>query len=152
MEECHKQFCRYYRNQIGGALPVFSGYDQEQRGEGLGDIFRSILRFLSPIAQSAATKFITTTSKGLEEGQSVGQAAKSALMPTLSEALMSGAQQGMARMGGKGRKRRRRRTSKRGGRKSKRTSGGEKKIRNRKRVYKGKRKNTKRIRFLPTNF
>ena len=155
MEDCHKVFCQFYRNQIGGALPVFHGSDQY--GEGLGDILRSVFRFLMPIASSAASKFIKTTSSGLDAGQSLGHAAKTSILPTIGEAVLGAAQQGLSHFQtGKGRKKSKHRKYKRNGtsRKSKSPKTGTHKLNQhkRRRVYKGKKRNAKRIRFLPTNF
>ena len=84
-DDCQKLYCRYYRNQIGGSLPVFHGADQY--GEGLGDILRGVFRFLLPIVSSAASKFITSQSSGIDAGQSLSQAAKFAILPTVGEAI-----------------------------------------------------------------
>jgi hypothetical protein len=178
-DDCQKAFCRYYRDQIGGALPVFHGSDQY--GDGLGDILRGVFRFLVPIAKSAASKFITSTSSGLDIGQSLGQAAKSAILPTIGEAVWNVGKEALARHKGmesadqhirkwtpqlapppydekgpadqKGtgnRRRKRRRTAtKKVSRKRRKSSKVT--TRKRKRVYKGKPR-AKRLRFLPTNF
>ena len=142
---------------------MFHGSDQY--GEGLGDILRGVFRFLLPIATSAASKFITNTSSGLDSGYSLGHAAKVAFLPTLGETVLNVAKEGLARargmdsaetqMTGKGHKGRKRRrvSKKRSSRKSKSNKvAGQKKQRKRKRVYKGKSTKAKRIRLLSTNF
>ena len=176
-DECRKLYCQYYRNQIGGALPVFRGSDPY--GEGLGDILRGVFRFLLPVAKSAASKFITTAAKGLEAGSPLSQAAKSALLPTLGETVWSVAKEGLAKHRGmesadqnvqvwkpekidptgKGRRRRvPRKTTKKTAkktaarRKRKSTKSPKAVTRKRKRVYKGKSQKAKRIRTLLTNF
>ena len=177
-DDCRKLYCQYYRNQIGGALPVFRGSDPY--GEGLGDILRGVFRFLLPVAKSAASKFITTAAQGIQKGSPLTQAAKSALLPTLGEAVWSVGKEALAKhrgmesadqnvqvwqpgkvvdQTGKGRKRRTRRKATKkpakkttGRRKRKSTKSPKSGTRKRKRVYKGKSQKAKRRRTLPTNF
>jgi len=178
-DDCQKIFCRYYRNQIGGGLPVFHGADQY--GEGLGDILRGVFRFLLPIASSAASKFITSTSSGIDAGQSLTQAAKSAILPTVGEAIWGVGKEALAKhrgmasadqnvhvwspekeqavrqQSGKGYKLRKRAKIVKRKPKSRRTHklpklGVNQQTRKRKRVYKAKSRKQKRIRVLPTNF
>ena len=156
---------------------MFRGSDPY--GEGLGDILRGVFRFLLPVAKSVASKFITTAAQGLEKGSPLSQAAKSALLPTLGEAVWSVGKEALAKHRGmesadqnvqvwkpekvdptgKGRKRRaRRKTTKKtakkttGRRKRKSTKSPKAATRKRKRVYKGKSQKAKRSRTLPTNF
>ena len=171
-DDCRKLYCQYYRNQIGGALPVFRGADQY--GDGLGDILKGVFRFLLPIATSAASKFITTTSKNLDTGHTLKEAAKAAILPTVGEAIWSTGKEALARhrgmqsadqnvhvwkpekiadQTGKGRKsRKRRRTPSTKGKRKPRKSPKKPTSRKRKRVYKRKASAAKRIRILPTNF
>lgn len=91
-------YLRFYRAQLGPGmsvyqargLPVLQGYGY-QRGSGLGDILRGVIRsvipFLAPIASRAASGFISNTARGLHSGQSLKDAAKGALRPTAEGAV-----------------------------------------------------------------
>ena len=149
------RYYRHYAGQMGGSLAAFHG-SRHQNGEGLGDILRSIGRFLlpiiGPIASTAATHFIKSTSSGMDEGKSLRDAAKGALAPTLTSTLTSASDQIMGRLNKfqtGGRRKRRRGTKKVA--KTRKTKAAPKR-----RVYKAKRKGTKskskRIRFLNPNF
>lgn len=76
-------YIRYYRNQVGGSgeIPVFIG---GQHGEGLGDFFRTILRFIAPIALRGISTFTQSTLRAHEGGASLKDAARSAIGPSLS--------------------------------------------------------------------
>jgi hypothetical protein len=56
-------FKSYYENQIGSGLPVFYG-TKYQRGHGLGSMFKSFFRWISPIFKTHALPV-------LKEGASV---------------------------------------------------------------------------------
>lgn len=87
--EVHIESNPYYRHflsQVGGELPVFRGSARYQRGDGIGDIFRALGRFLFPIAVKAGEKFIGNTAQSLQKGQPLQDALKSSIMPTLSTA------------------------------------------------------------------
>ena len=171
-EDCHRLYCRFYQNQIGGALPVFRGAP-DQYGDGLGDILKGVFRFLLPIATSAASKFITTTSKNLDTGHTLKEAAKAAILPTVGEAIFAGGKEALARhrgmqsadqniqlwqpgkvvdQTGKGRKSRKRRKTTTKGKRKPRKAPKKTTSRKRKRVYKRKPAAAKRSRILPTNF
>ena len=47
-------YFEYYNNQAGGALDVYSPF--YQRGSGLGTIFKSLYRFVKPIAKTLGKK------------------------------------------------------------------------------------------------
>lgn len=47
----------YYENQIGSGLPVFAGY-ANQRGHGLGGIFRKLSSFILPLLKTHALPFL----------------------------------------------------------------------------------------------
>ena len=108
-----------YKNQYGGALyPVFRGGRQLQYGEGFGDIFKSIWKWVFPVVSSGAGTFLEEMVK--KKGECVGwkAAAKSAIHPTIMETISRGAEQVSKAMdeskksqGGKGKKRRKRRHS-----------------------------------------
>ena len=92
-------FYEYYQtNQKGGSLPdipVFVGAKRYgQYGAGIGDVFRSIWRFISPIAKRGASSFLTnlasaTTNIGKsgEIAASLGNILKSAAVPAAGEML-----------------------------------------------------------------
>jgi len=81
-------YLNYYRNQVGGSadIPVFVG---GQHGEGLGDFFRSVLRFIAPIALRGLSTFASTTQRAHEGGASLKDAARGAIGPTFG--AMAGA-------------------------------------------------------------
>ncbi len=56
-----------------------------------------MFRFLLPIPSSAASKFITTTSSGIDAAQSLTQAAKSAILPTVGEAIWDVGKEALAK-------------------------------------------------------
>ena len=169
-------YCKYYQNQRGGgSLPVFRGYgvlpvfrgDPVQQGKGLGDILKSVARFLIPIVApifgSAASSFITSTSDGIHEGRSLKESAKAAISPTLSAGLSAAGDVAMARLckqGWSGRKRRRKSKGPRAKKRKTQTgSGGKRKSKKRKSpkrrsaLYKAKKTRGRKVtRILPTNF
>jgi hypothetical protein len=81
-------YLKYYQGQVGGSvdIPVFVG---GQHGEGLGDFFRSVLRFIAPIALRGLSTFASTTQRAHEGGASLKDAARSAIGPSLG--AMAGA-------------------------------------------------------------
>lgn len=81
-------YLRYYRGQVGGSvdIPVFIG---GQHGEGLGDFFRSVLRFIAPIALRGLSTFASSTQRAHAGGASLKDAARSAIGPSLG--AMAGA-------------------------------------------------------------
>lgn len=159
----------HYLNQNGGGgSQVFRGA-QFQYGTGIGDIFRSLGRFLLPIFASSASGFIGSAAKGLSEGKNLKDAAREALKPTLGAAMETAGSQIMNRIKGAGRRRRRRRRAakasaspvykghgkRRRSRRSKKVSSlhflGAGKRRNKRRANR-KTRGHKRVRFLPSNF
>ena len=154
--ELSHKYLRYYEQQSGGALPVFRG-TPIQGGQGLGDIFRSVARFLlpivAPILGSVASKFVTTTSEGLNQGHSFRESAKGAIGPTLSAGLSSASEQVMNRISGQsgsGRKRKAAPKKKKNAKKSKWAKGVFKGTKSKKKKSKKNKKNS--FRVLPTNF
>ena len=136
-DDCRKLYCQFYRNQIGGALPVFRGADQY--GDGLGDILKGVFRFLLPIATSAASKLEAL--------------ARHRGMQSADQNVHVWKPEKIADQTGKGRKsRKRRRTPSTKGKRKPRKSPKKPTSRKRKRVYKRKASASKRIRILPTNF
>lgn len=63
-----------------GILPAFTG-TVYQEGNGLGDILKSVFRFMLPIVSSGASTFLKSAAQGLGEGKSLGEAAKVSLAP-----------------------------------------------------------------------
>ena len=83
-----------YKNQYGGALyPVFRGGRQVQYGEGFGDIFKSIWKWVFPVVSSGAGTFLEEMVKKKSEGLGWKEAAKSAIQPTITETISRGAEQ-----------------------------------------------------------
>lgn len=147
---------RHYTNQRGSGatnFPVFRG-SAVQYGNGIGDIFRSIGRFLLPIFASSAKTFVQSAAKGLGEGQSLKEAAKHALKPTAMSAVQDTTERVFKKFTGQGKRRRRSRKKKAAAAVAGRRSS--------KRVYKHapaarKRKSPRKPkpsfkRFIPTNF
>jgi hypothetical protein len=75
-------YCKYYQSQAGGsaAFPVFVG---GQHGEGLGSLFRSVLRYIAPVAMRGITHFASNTLQKHGQGQSLVDAARSSVGPAL---------------------------------------------------------------------
>ena len=58
-----------YHPQAGGALyPVFRGSKQAQYGEGFGDMFKSIWKWVFPVVSSSADTFPQEMEKSKSEG------------------------------------------------------------------------------------
>lgn len=169
-----KGLVNFYRQQRGGgslSFPVYRGL-QYQYGTGIGDIFRSIGRFLLPILSGTAAEFIRTTGVGLHEGKTFKDAAKSAIPHVVTKAIETGLGQMKRRstlngqhsateieapltngQSGGGRRRRRRRgnhakTSGRSGSRKRKAPAGRGVYKKAKR----RRRNTASLRFLKTNF
>lgn len=131
----------HYVNQSGrgsAQYPVFRGAPV-QYGNGIGDIFKSIGRFLLPIFASSAKTFVQSAAQGLSEGQSLKDAAKHALKPTFSSTVQDAGERIFKRFAGGGKKRKRRAKAKK---------------RKAKRVYKGgpRAKKARKSQFDPINF
>ena len=76
-----------YQRGFGiGEMPVFSGLPY-QRGSSFGSFFGGLFRRILPILGSAARTFISSAAEGLNRGDTLGSAAKGALMPTLAEGV-----------------------------------------------------------------
>jgi hypothetical protein len=75
-------YLKYYHAQVGGTveLPMFVG---GQHGAGIGDFFRSVLRFIAPIALRGLSTFATSTMRAHEGGASLKDAARGAVAPSL---------------------------------------------------------------------
>lgn len=91
----YSAYCRYYQAQSGGELPVFRG--GIQNGEGIGDFFRGLLRFVAPIAMRGIKTFAGNVMEGHQKGQTLKEAAKQALKPTLGAVASSFGEQMQAR-------------------------------------------------------
>jgi len=117
-------YYRAFKTQGGGTFPVFRGYGG-QGGQGIGDIFRAIGRFILPAVVSAGKSFLGAFGEAREGGQDIKESLKAALKPAAAAALSStvsqltapAAEQATApAQSGQGRKRSKRRgaTKKRG--------------------------------------
>jgi hypothetical protein len=83
----YSAYCRYYKAQSGGELPVFRG--GLQSGEGIGDFFRGLLRFVAPIAMRGISTFAGHVMDARNKGQTLKEAATGALKPTLGAVASS---------------------------------------------------------------
>ena len=83
-----------YKNQYGGAVyPVFRGGRQLQYGEGFGDIFKSIWKWVFPVVSGGAGTFLEEMVKKKSEALGWKEAAKSSIQPTIMESISRGAEQ-----------------------------------------------------------
>ena len=89
-----QKFYLLYHPQAGGALyPVFRGSRQAQYGEGFGDMFKSIWKWVFPVVSSSAGTFLQEMVKSKSEGSNWKDAAKAAIKPTIFEGISRGAEQ-----------------------------------------------------------
>ncbi len=98
---------KLYKYQLGGNFPVFKGSRYGQSGEGFGDVFRSILKYVIPVVSEGATSFLGSLFRGRESGATWKDALKSSIKPTIMSTVDAGTtqlQQAMSK--GSGRKRR----------------------------------------------
>ena len=58
-----------------------------QEGNGLGDIFRSVIRAIFPILSSGANTFIRGAAEGISQGKSFGPAGLGAVGPAVSDVI-----------------------------------------------------------------
>jgi len=93
--DSYSAYCRYYEAQSGGELPVFRG--GLQSGEGIGDFFRGLLRFVAPIAMRGIKTFAGNVMDAHQKGATLKDAAKGALKPTLGAVASSIGEQLQAR-------------------------------------------------------
>jgi len=91
----YSAYCRYYEAQSGGELPVFRG--GLQSGEGIGDFFRGLLRFVAPVAMRGIKTFAGNMMDAHQKGATLKDAAKGALKPTLGAVASSISEQLQAR-------------------------------------------------------
>ena len=77
-------YCRYYQSQRGGELTVIRGGSQS--GAGIGDMLRGLGRRLIPVALRGISSLASNTLSGMESGLSIKNAAKAAILPSLSAA------------------------------------------------------------------
>lgn len=101
----------HYSKQYGSgasSYPVFRG-SSVQYGNGIGDIFKSIGRFLLPIFASSAKTFVQSAAQGMSEGHSLKDAAKQALKPTMTSTVQDAGERIFKRFvgAGKGKKKKR---------------------------------------------
>ena len=57
-------YIKYYENQIGSGIPVFRGA-KNQKGNGLGNLFRSFYRWIQPVLKTHALPFLKESAKSL---------------------------------------------------------------------------------------
>lgn len=149
MDERAEAYVRHWSAQQhgGSSFPVFRGsrHMAYQEGAGIGDILRGIFRFLAPVALRGLSSFAGNTLRAHQKGATLGEAAKSSILPALGDAAQGvmerfsqpGQEGGGKRKrraggratGGSKKKRQRRgkaKTSTAGGYKKRRQPGGEK--------------------------
>lgn len=79
--------------QFGGGLGdirVYTGVPRYQYGQGFGDVLRNIFKSFIPVAMNVGKSFFNSGSAALDSGQSLGDAMKATIRPTLSSALKHG--------------------------------------------------------------
>lgn len=125
-----------------GTLPTFRGAGAHstgrylgQHGSGIGSFFGGLARRLFPVVLKGAATFVGETVDRTEQGQSLGSAAVGAIQPTLGS-MAKGALNAFTGQRGSGRRRKIKRVSV----SAKKLTGGGKKRRSKKAVYKSRRK------------
>ena len=78
------EYCRYYQSQRGGEISMIRGGSQS--GAGIGDMLRGLGRRLIPVALRGISSLASHTLSGMESGLSIKNAAKAAILPSLSAA------------------------------------------------------------------
>ena len=78
----------------GFDFPVFRGTSKYQYGQGLGDVFRGIVRyiprvtqFFKPVAMKGIQTFLKAGSEAIKDGATVKDVIKSTLKPTVGAVL-----------------------------------------------------------------
>lgn len=127
-QQVRQAILAHYMRQRGSgdsAYPVFRGAPV-QYGNGIGDIFRALGRFLFPILATGAKTFVSTAAQGISEGQTFKDAAKGAFKPTFSSTVQEAGEQIFKKLRGGGRKRKPAKNSKSKSKKEPLYKGGKK--------------------------
>ncbi len=102
-----RAYYNVYKYHMGGSLPVFQGARYPQYGQGFGDVFRNILKWILPVAGQAASTFIGSLASNRASGANWKDSLKSSIAPTIMSTAQSGMEQlANALSAGKGRRRR----------------------------------------------
>jgi hypothetical protein len=108
IEKRNNAYVAYYTAQAGGALRHYEGA-ASMRGYGIGswflNIFRRAVPIIAPIAKAAATRFVTSTRRNLDEGRPLGEALKQSAMDAGADAVAEGVDVVKKKMQGGGRRR-----------------------------------------------
>jgi hypothetical protein len=108
IEKRNNAYVAYYTAQAGGALRHYEGA-ASMRGYGIGswflNIFRRAVPIIAPIAKAAATRFVTSTRRNLDEGRPLGEALKQSAMDAGADAVAEGVDVVKKKMQGGGRQR-----------------------------------------------
>jgi len=109
-----RAYYNVYKYHMGGSQPVFQGARYPQYGQGFGDVFRNILKWILPVAGQAASTFIGSLASNRASGANWKDSLKSSIAPTIMSTAQSGTEQltnalsaGNPLAAGKGRRRRR---------------------------------------------
>lgn len=82
-------YLQYYKAQRGGQIQPVQGARRAQYGGGLGDILRGIFRSIFPIVARGASTFLSEAVQSHDSGKGWGEAAKSAIAPTIGNVAKS---------------------------------------------------------------
>ena len=144
LDHQYQAYLRYYDNQQrGGQFVAFRGARRWQKGDGFGDVLRGIFRWFLPVISSGASTFIKETAAAQARGDTLGDAAKSALRPTLGTVIGA---VGNRIQGGSGRRRRVAKRSRKRVYKASQKGGKGKSVK--KRAKKRAKKSVKKVRTL----
>ena len=113
-----RAYYNLYKTHMGGGFPVFQGARYPQYGQGFGDVFRNILKWILPVAGQAASTFIGALASNRASGANWKDSLKSSIAPTIMSTAQSGTEQltnalsaGNPLSAGKGRRRKKNRKS-----------------------------------------
>lgn len=84
-----KAFLQYYQNQAGGEIPIFRG-SSVQYGNGLGDVFRSIVKVAAPLARRVlphVAKFGSKILSDISQGESIGSSIRKRGFESMDDVL-----------------------------------------------------------------
>jgi len=93
MDKNVESYVKFYQSQSGFGLSVFEGHaGRFQEGAGFGNILRSLATTILPILVRGAATFFGETVHGEDQGMSLTDAAKRAIIPAVLTAASTGVQ------------------------------------------------------------